>query len=148
MRDSDETSSASEYDSSNEENSDEEIQRLDPKLRKYNNSPKYDYLMFLYEFDPENGHITGISDMFIPESSKYVLSFPSGLVYIGDELWILYGDHDSYCKVMSINKKYVSKLLHTTPENSKSFLAEDIKYFTFPETCYKKEDICKLLFDI
>jgi len=111
----------------------------------YRKSLVYDYLMFIYEFEPENGHITRISDMFIPEDSKYLLAFPTGLIYIGDELWIFYGDHDSNCKVIKINNKYVSKLLKETKDDTNSFYSEEINYFIFPKKCIEKSTICKLL---
>tara|TARA_R110001599_G_scaffold104516_1_gene265144 strand:- start:2185 stop:3549 length:1365 start_codon:yes stop_codon:yes gene_type:complete len=126
-----------------DEEEDEEDEEGDEKL--YRQAPNYDYLMFLYEFDPTNGHITGISDMFIPEDSKYLLAFPTGLTYIDDQLWIFYGDHDSNCKVIKIKSEYVSKLLKETPEDTEAFFSGDINYFIFPKICLTKSDICNLL---
>lgn len=81
--------------------------------------------MFIYEFDPENGKITRISDMFIPENSEYLLVFPTGLIYVGDELWIFYGDHDSSCKIMTIKQDIVSRLLKA-PRDSDSLHSDEI----------------------
>ena len=136
-------SSRSSSESSTKEESDEnyESDEGEDKPKKYKRSIKHDYFMFLYEFDPSTGEITATSDMFIPESSEYLLVFPTGLIYVGEDLWIFYGDHDSYCKTMIINQEYVSKMLKPTPKDNTSFHENDIKYFTFPESCIKKNDI-------
>lgn len=108
----------------------------------------YVYLMVIYEFNAINGEITRISNMFIPESTEYLLVFPSGLIQIADELWIFYGDHDSSCNIMTIKNKYVSKLLKEVPENKDALNCEQVKYFVFPQKCYRKSDICLLLQDL
>lgn len=117
---------------------------LKNKEKNYKRHYNYDYLMFIYEFDPENGEITRISDMFIPENSEYLLVFPTGLIYIEDELWILYGDHDSKCKAMIIKQNIVTKLLKN-PRDENSLHLDEINDFIFPTKCYKKSDMCILL---
>jgi hypothetical protein len=107
----------------------------------------YVYLMFLYEFDPKNGKLARISNMFIPESSEYLLVFPTGLIYIKDELWIFYGNHDSYCNIMIIKKEYIEKILKPIPKDKNSLKCDQVDYFIFPQKCYRKSDICKLLLD-
>jgi len=114
------------------------------KEKNYKRHYKYDYFMFIYEFEPKTGEITRISDMFIPEDSEYLLVFPSGLIFIEDKLCMFYGVHDSNCKSMIIKHDIVSKLLKK-PRDVNSFHIDEINFFTFPTKCYKKSDICKLI---
>lgn len=81
----------------------DEFKKFYSKTKKYNRYVYSDYLMFIYEFDPRDGHLTRTSDFFIPEDSEYLLVFPTGLIYVEDQLYILYGDHDSNCKAMIID---------------------------------------------
>lgn len=86
--------------------------------------------------------------MFIPEDSRYLLAFPTGLIYVEDEIWIFYGDHDSHCKILKIPNHCVSKILKNTTNDKNSFYSEDINYFIFPRTCINKSDICDILLSL
>ncbi len=84
---------------------------------KYKHHPVYDYFMFIYEFDPVTFDILRITDFFIPnvpEKTGYLLAFPSGLCFDAlnsDNVMIFYGDHDSYCKMISFTTKQVDDML-------------------------------------
>lgn len=60
--------------------------------------PIYVYLMFFYTFNPENGNVKKISNMFLPQS-EYVLCFPSGITKTPyNNFLISYGDSDVKCR--------------------------------------------------
>ena len=116
------------------------------KTKNFKRHPTYDYLMFIYEFDPRNGKLTGISDMFIPEDTNYVLAFPSGIAYSGPTLIISYGDHDARSKLLAIKDGILNNILKPI-DRDKGILPSprEIGFFIFPQKCIKKEGICKLL---
>ena len=60
--------------------------------------PMYVYLMFFYTFNPTNGVVTKISNMFLPQSD-YVLCFPSGICKTPNNSFLIsYGDSDVKCR--------------------------------------------------
>ena len=111
-----------------------------PQLKRH---PIYDYFMFLYEFDSGTGAITRVSDAFLPdENTGYVLSFPSGIEYSGDEknnLMISFGDHDSMCKLCIIRDFAWNKMLRTIQR------PHEFQFFILPKACYTRRGVCSLL---
>lgn len=98
--------------------------------------PVYDYLMFFYEFDPENGRLVSVSDAFIPSETTYSLSFPSGItMYNGKYVIVTYGDHDSQCKMIIFPSETVRKLLARKNPN-------ELGFYMMPEKCFDKTGIC------
>ena len=80
-----------------------------------NNHPVYLYMMYFYIFDPSDGKIIGISDMFIPKGSSSSLCFPSGITYTKDgKIMVSYGDTDSQSKYFIINRRRLSSLIKKT----------------------------------
>jgi hypothetical protein len=122
------------------------LENFHVKTSNFQKHPFFNYLMFIYEFDPENGNISSISDFFIPEESNFILSFPTGLFYIDNELSILYGDHDSSCKMIIFNENILTKLLK--PFVISQFDPKNINFFFFPQRCVLKNDLCKILLEI
>jgi hypothetical protein len=60
--------------------------------------PIYVYLMFFYTFNPVDGGVTKISNMFLPQSD-YVLCFPSGISKTPNNSFLIsYGDSDVKCR--------------------------------------------------
>jgi len=115
------------------------------RTRNFKRHPIYDYLMFIYEFDPRDGEIKQITDMFLPEDTNYILSFPSGIEYAPDgNIIISYGDHDSFCKILKIKRDVLDKLLK--PIDMKP--AEKMNFFPLPKVCINKKDICSLILEI
>lgn len=118
------------------------------KTNNFKRHPVYDYLMFIYEFDPNNGQLIAISDMFIPEGSDYILSFPSGIAYSGPTLIISYGDHDARSKLLAIRPGILNKILKPIIYTDKGIISphpNEIGFFIFPQKCIKKDGICKLI---
>ena len=78
----------------------------------------YIYLMYFYTFDAY-GNVTGISDMFIPQSDG-ALCFPSGLTYSNTlDIIVSYGDLDNSCNLLFFNNGDVKKMIKrdNKPEN-------------------------------
>ena len=125
------------------------VKKIAPFFAQQPNVITYDYLMFIYEFDPRTGKLISISDMFIPEDSEYVLAFPSGITYVGNSLAISYGDHDSRSKLLIIRDGVLNKILKpviTTRNNIiKTPLPDDINFLIFPRRCVAKDGLCKLI---
>lgn len=119
------------------------------QANKIKRHPVYDYLMFIYEFDPKTAEITRTTDMFVPNDAKYLVTFPSGLEYSPDgNIMISYGDYDSLCKMMFIKFDIINKLL-------KPILVEDeliisptpltLNFIPFPSICIEKKGLCSLI---
>lgn len=46
------------------------------QTKTFKRHPIYDYLMFIYEFNPATGQVTRVSDMFLPSDTEYIFSIP------------------------------------------------------------------------
>lgn len=100
------------------------------------NYTQYVYYMFFYTFDPANGEVYSISEMFIPtcdinDSSShvpYLMVFPMALIEWDDKYIVSYGEGDIRCKILTINKEDVSKML----KDIRLFKSEkDLKYMFY-----------------
>lgn len=124
------------------------------KNKFFNRHPIYDYLMFLYEFNPYDGKIIKVSDMFLPADSTYVLAFPAGISYdANDNLIISYGDHDTKAKICIIGNYFVEKMLYSINRKNSVFSPLqsnpiELNFFILPKVCENLLGMCKILADI
>ncbi len=127
----------------------------------YKRHPIYDYLMFLYEFNPYDGKIIRVSDMFLPSDTDYVLAFPSGISYdMSGNLLISYGDHDTKSKVCIIGNNFVEKMLYpvekrnvlsvsnTLNDKKDKMSPQELNFFILPKYCQDLVGMCKIIADI
>jgi predicted GH43/DUF377 family glycosyl hydrolase len=75
---------------------------------------KYIYFMFLFEYD-DKYNILRMSNFFVPTINNnhlpYYLVFPVGLVEYNNNYLISYGEGDTKCKILTLSKEYITKLL-------------------------------------
>jgi hypothetical protein len=118
------------------------------QTKTFKRHPIYDYLMFIYEFNPITGQVTRVSDMFLPGDTEYILAFPSGLEFTPNgDIIISYGDHDSSCKFITIRRDIVNKILKPVGVINNVLLpqAKDLYFFSFPQTCIDRNGLCQLI---
>jgi hypothetical protein len=77
------------------------------EIQNLKKHPAYVYLLFFYTFNPDNGDIISLGPALLPTPTEWGLAFPSGLELYKDKIIVAYGDHDSECKLLIMNKDII-----------------------------------------